>query len=563
MNNENHFILYIVLFAVLTENHNESCVNGNMTQKPIVETRAGKLQGEYIDGVYRFLGVRYAQAPIADKRFLPPQPLEPWKGIRSATEHIEKCWQTDVPVKESPECYGTRVFHAEARFTKGSCEIGVGEMTEDCLGADIWTSGINDGQKRPVMVWLHGGGNVGGQAAADWHDGYHLAHEENVVVVNVGHRLNILGYLYLAGFGNEKYKDAVNLGNQDMVAALQWIHDNIEAFGGDPDNVTIFGQSGGGEKVATLLAMPAARGLVHKAIVQSGGFRMKSPDDAMKATMEFLAHIGVDKDNLDELQKIPAADLIAALRQINSQRSSKSGFLIFPTVMDGKHIAYDPFDGAEGTAFNKDVPLLHAYCKDDSRVMGLFHPALFRYTFEEVPEKMCALGYTLEQAKQIFETYRKVYPPDATPSDIFFAFVNDQTKLRMNIDWYNARKKAGCAPMYNCVFCFDSPDYELKAFHGCDVPLTFGNSCFAPGTWNADTHESALRLAKKVSAAWANFARTGNPNVAGIPMWKPYDDETRCTMLFEAEPRVIYDYHSYAREILDDRDPSLVKGVWF
>lgn len=523
-------------------------------QKAIAQTQAGKLRGVCIDGVYRFLGVHYAASPTGELRFLPPQPLVPWEGEMPALELVPKCWQYDEPRVEDDDVAQTPYAASYAKEMTGSSEMGVDPQTEDCLALNLWTSGLRDGGKRPVLVWFHGGGNNCGDAGAPWHDGYNLAKKQNIIVVNVGHRLNVFGYLYLAGFGIEKYKDSSNMGQKDMVAALQWIHDNIEEFGGDPDNVTIFGQSGGGNKVTTLMSTPKAKGLFHKAIIQSGGFMVSPVEDGMKATREFMEYLNIDVDHIDDLQKIPAKDIIAAVRAINKTRTLGT-YLRFPTVADGSIIPTGPFDGGEGSLLNQDMPLVVCYCKDDARVTSLFSPEIFTYTPDDIHKKLIEHGYTGQQAEKIAAVYRSYLPEDHIPSDIYIAYLNDLTKLKQTEEWYQARKKAGCAPMYACVFCFEGPDPWLKAIHGVDVPFFFDNAVYAPGIWTVDNRVAAMELSEKAGAAWAAFARTGNPCHAGLPVWKPYEEATRYSMLFDAELRVVSDYHAEGRKVVFHQEP--------
>lgn len=513
----------------------------------VVSTKAGKLRGAYIDGVYRFLGVRYAAAPVGEYRFLPPQPLVPWEGEKLAVEMAPKCWQTDEPRMEDPKITATKYYVANLKLLTGSSEMGVGPQTEDCLALNIWTSGINDHGKRPVLVWFHGGGNIGGDAGAPWHDGYNLAKKQNIIVVNIGHRLNVFGYLHLAAFGNEKYKDSVNLGHQDMAAALQWIHDNIEAFGGDAGNVTIFGQSGGAEKVASLMAMPLAKGLFQKAIIQSGGFQPGTEEDAIKAAKDFFSNMNIAEDDLDALQKIPPEELIAAMRRINKTRDRET-YLRFPIVADGKIIKYDPFDGAEGSEFCKDITLIMGNCKDDLRLFSLANPGYYEYTYDILPEKISNYGYTRKEADKVIEIYKNMLPGEVSACDVFVAFLTDQRFIKMINEWSAARKKVGSAPTYNYVFCFEGPDTDLKAIHGVDVPFFFDNAIYAPGIFTVDNRVGAMKLSECAGATWAAFARTGNPNNALIPTWRPYEEEERCTMLFDVEPRVVSDYRSEARK---------------
>ncbi len=515
----------------------------------LVNTKAGKLRGTQINGVYRFLGVHYAAPPTGKNRFLPPQPLTPWTGERSAETMVPKCWQYDEPRMEDDDITSTKYYKSYTKLMTGSSEMGVGQQTEDCLALNLWTSGLSDGNKRPVLVWFHGGGNNCGDAGAAWHDGYNLAKKQNIIVINVGHRLNVFGYLYLADFGVEKYKDCSNLGHKDMVAALQWVHDNIEAFGGDPDNVTIFGQSGGGNKVTSLMAMPSAKGLFHKAIIQSGGFMISPPQDGKKAALQLLEYLKIDVKHLDDLQKIPPEGLIAAVRAINKTRTLGS-YLRFPSVTDGSILPGGPFDGELGTRLNRDMPIIVSYCKDDAHLNSLFSPEIYQYRFEDLPKCFEKHGYTVAQGKKIVEIYKKMLPEDSTPYDVYLAYLNDLTKLKQSEDWYQARKKVGCAPMYACVFCFEGPDSDLRAVHGVDVPFYFDTAIYAPCIWTVDTRVGAMQLSEDASAAWAAFARTGNPSHPGIPVWKPYDEENRYSMLIDVESRLADDYHKQGREVL-------------
>lgn len=512
----------------------------------IAKTKAGLLEGVCIDGVYRFLGVHYAEDTGGENRFLPPQPLKAWEGIRPAKEYVAKCWQTDTPRMEDKEITTTKYFVNQQKLMVGSSEMGTGRQTEDCLALNIWTNGLADGRKRPVMVWFHGGGNIAGAAEADWHDGYNIAKKQDVVLINIGHRLGVFGYMYLGGF-SEKYKHSANLGHQDMVAALKWIHENVEAFGGDPDNVTLFGQSGGGGKVAALMAMPSAQGLFHKAIMQSAGYDMVAPEIGTMYAKQMLDFLGIDEEHVDDLLKIPPEGLIEASRNINKTRTLGTYFES-PTIWDAETIPYEPFDGGVGTAMSKDIPLISGYTKDDGLLQALFNPGMFTITAEELPVKIRSLGYTPEETEEVIGLYQKLLGEEATAAEVFCTLMHDKTHLVDTAKRYEARKKVGAVPMYNYAFCFEGPDPDLKAIHGVDVPFFFDSACYAPGLWNADTRVGAMKLSEDAAAAWAAFARTGNPSTPAMPVWKPYDDETRYTMLMDVESTLV---SGYRKEILD------------
>ncbi len=523
-------------------------------KEPVVKTKAGKLRGTYIDGVYRFLGVHYAQDTSGENRFMPPRPVEPWEGEKLAQTYVAKCWQHDHPGVEDAWVRTTDMFRRQQKLMERSSEMGMGDQTEDCLAVNIWTKGVEDGGKRPVMVWLHGGGDFAGAAEADWHDGYNLAKKQDVVLVTVGHRLAIFGYVDLRAYG-DKYKDSVNLGHQDMVMALQWIHDNIEAFGGDPGNVTIFGQSGGGGKVCALMGMPAAKGLFQKAIVQSGGFSAASNERSAAITKEFLDRIGIDADHVDDLQKIAPEELIRLQREINATRdpSDMSNYLIFPSVRDGKYIVYDPFDGAEGSEYSKEIAVINGGTKDDSRLGTLMNQKVFNYTWEDVAGIMERFGYAADKTGKIIDTYKEMLKSEIKgeikPVDVFCAFSQDQRGLKGNIMRYRARSKEGFAPFYNYVFAFEGPYDDMKAIHGVDVPFFFDNGCYATGIWTADTYVDAMKLSDAAGAAWAAFARSGDPSCPQIGTWKPFDEKNYYTMVFDAESRLVSDYRSAGRKI--------------
>ena len=512
-------------------------------------TKAGKLQGVCIDGVYRFLGVRYAQSTAGKNRFMPPQPLIPWEGVKPALSYAGKCWQTDTPRMEDEEIRSTKYPWNYEKMCEGTNVMGSGFQSEDCLAVNIWTNGLRDDRKRPVMVWFHGGGNIAGAAEANWHDGYNLAKKQDVVLVSVGHRLGIFGYMYLADFGNDKFTHA-NVGHQDMVAALKWINENIEEFGGDPDNVTLFGQSGGGGKVAALMAMPSAKGLFHKAIIQSGGFNASPPEVGTMYAQQLLDYLKIDKDHLEDLQDIPPEDLIQASREINKTRTVGTYFQT-PVINDGEILKYDPFDGAEGSEFCKDIILITGYTKDDRRLSALFEPSIFTYTHEELPDRIAEMeGCSKDEANEIIAMYKRILGDDCTACDIYTSLINDKGHLMATENRYKARAKVGSAPTYSYVLCFESKDEDMKAIHGVDVPFFFDNAIYAPGIWNADTRVGAMKLSEAAGAAWANFARTGNPSNPGMPAWKPFDDVNRYTMLIDVESKLVSDYRKEAREYI-------------
>jgi para-nitrobenzyl esterase len=285
---------------------------------PVVETASGKVRGVLQAGTHTFRGIPYGASTAGSNRFMPPRKPEPWAGVRDAFENGPTAPQLGGP--PNPLILNHRQPAVEG---------------EDCLVMNIFTPGVNDGRKRPVMVWLHGGGFASGAGSAHSFDGNFLARSGDVVVVSVNHRLNIFGHLYLADVGGEKYADSGNVGLLDIVAVLEWVRDNVVHFGGNPGNVTLFGQSGGGLKISTLLAMPPAKGLFHKAIIESGSLlKGIHREDANKTTERILAKLNLQSNQVDELQKLPVDRLLSAI----DNRGSAPGTapLNLAPVVDGR-----------------------------------------------------------------------------------------------------------------------------------------------------------------------------------------------------------------------------------
>ena len=524
-------------------------------------TQYGKIRGDYFEGVYRFLGVRYAKAPVGELRFLPPQKPDVSPVITDTKTYALKCWQTDTPRIEVPEIANSKYNLSNQEIVTGNMEMGKGPQSEDCLALNIWTPSLTKGERLPVMVWAHGGGNVAGTAECPHQDGFNMAKKNGVVMVSFSHRLNLFGYMDLRHLGVEKYANTVNLGNLDMVAALQWVHDNIDWFGGDPENVTIFGESGGGGKVAQLLGMPAAKGLFHKAIIQSGGFQVAPNEAGREDTDALLEHLHITEDNLDELEKIEPEKFIRAMREINAEREN-GNYLNFPVVFDGNVIRYDPFDGAEGSEYCKDIPLIICYTKEDMGLIALFNPELFELTDETLPDQLAKAGYTTEQIGQIIRTYTEMLEDGATASDKYIALLNDQHQLRFVDRVSKAKDGNGAAPFYNAVFAFESPDPIQKAFHGTDVPYFFDNAELAPYTYTIANKEEAMSCSDTCGSAWAAFAYNGeDPTGRSMPKWLPYDQKNRYTMVFKGKSELVSDYHGEGRRILEKMKGGGLPGL--
>jgi para-nitrobenzyl esterase len=421
-------------------------------------------------------------------------------------------------------------------------------MSEDCLVLNVWTPSLHGPDKRPVMVWLHPGSFGLGSSGAPVNDGTNLAAKHGVVVVGLNHRLNAFGHLFLGEMGGEKYADSGNVGMLDIVLALRWVHDNIGQFGGDPANVTIFGESGGGGKVSTLMAMPPAKGLFHKAIVESWSpLRMSSRHDADQAAREFLEQLHVKFSRVDDLLTIPVSQIIAAVHARP----------YFTPVVDGRSLPRHPFD-PDAPALTADVPMLIGTNRDETRVYGLGEPRGVDLSEEVVRARLKAYlhlddskwdmltrleGYLhLDDSKceALIAAYRKDRP-NATPSDIYFAVTTDRD-FRMDAITQAERKAAQhAAPAYMYLFAWPTPVLggKLKAAHTLEMPFVFDNIDKVSG-WIGNAPE-LQPLADKVSSAWVAFARTGNPDHAGLPHWPAYDNKTRATMILNNECKVVND----------------------
>ena len=500
----------------------------------VAETPAGKIRGFRRNGVYIFKGVPYGASAAGARRFMAPVKPEPWTGIRNALQYGRACpaqdsahFNTDGKnLANSDE--SAFVMHAGAFLTIPG---------EDCLRVNLWTPEINGSHKRPVMVFMHGGAFAAGSGHDLLsYDGQSLARNHDVVVVTHNHRLNVYGYLNLGHLAGEEFASSANVGMLDIVAVLEWVRDNIATFGGDPGNITIFGESGGGGKVVTLMGMPAAKGLFHRAIVQSGPFlKSLSPDYSGRVAELVLAELGLSKSQIRELQKVPVDHLSGAAAEAMKKMPQQKALPIRqefgehdwgPTV-DGRILPRHPFDPGAPEVSAK-VPLLtgsnlHEFVsgldRPDANAMGV--EELNRLVSEECGER----------SKMIIEAYRRAYP-EARPFDLY-ATIAAAAFRRPAIEQATRKAALGSAPAYSYVYCWRTPvlDGRPGSFHAAELAFTFDNAEICDH-YSGGTTE-ALALSKQISTAWVNFARTGNPNHNGLPHWPAYTSEQRATMFFD------------------------------
>lgn len=494
-----------------------------------VRTRAGKVRGTLESGVHVFRGVPYGASTAGERRFLPPVPPARWTGVRD-------CFVLGPRAPQLDSSFHGQVIH-EVEVTSRDEPMG-----EDCLRLNLWTAALGAGERRPVMVWLHGGGYTSGSGGFVIYDGLELARKHGVVLITVNHRLSSLGYLYLAGIGGERYAQASNVGNLDIIAALQWVHENVAAFGGDPANVTIFGQSGGGGKVSSLMAMPAAKGLFHRAIVESGAaVRGLSREAATRTAQAYLARLNLKPSQLDELTKLSFQQLMAATAPGGGPPLS------FGPVVDGRTLPTNPFDPV-APALSAQVPLLIGSV--ETEVTFFAHQVLDPIDDAELHSR---LKQTLRHAStaqidSLLTAYR-AGRPGASNTDLYLIIASDVFRGGVLTE---ADRKAdqGQAKVYQYYFTWRSPvrQGKLRTFHTLEIPFVFDNVDAAQSM--TGTGQDRYLLATRMSSAWTAFARTGNPACRELPPWPAFDTHTRATMIFNDTCKVVNDPHGPEQRLL-------------
>lgn len=492
---------------------------------PVVETRYGKVRGQFANGVYAFKAVPYGASTAGANRFMPPRPPQPWAGVKDCL-----AWGSSSPQPSEGANQATD-FRTYFGIDPGYPTA----RSEDCLILNVFTPALRDGRKRPVVLWIHGGGYSSGSGSGARTDGSNIARQQDVVEVSINHRLFVLGYTNL-GAVDPAFEAAATVGQLDIVAALQWVRDNIEAFGGDPGRVMIHGESGGGSKVNVLLAMPKAEGLFHRAACQSGvASSLPTREEAAPAAEALLRELSLTRADVRKIQTVPVDQVIAAARKVAAMPGMTRRAFV-PSV-GGIDLPLAPFEAvARGSAAN--IPLIVG-CTLREGALGLRDTDLAALTMEEVHKRATSLG---PNAAELIDGYRANHP-EYTPGEVLVRAMSERSRIS-SIGLAEAHIEGGNvngsgAPTWMYLFSWITPVLpHMGAGHAADTTFYFANT---DTVGIAENNPQAKSLAAKMSGAWASLARNGVPMAPDLPQWPPYTLERRATMIFDAESHVEYD----------------------
>jgi para-nitrobenzyl esterase len=481
----------------------------------VAETTAGRIRGTDQAGVKVFKGIPYGASTAGTNRFMPPQAPAKWAGVRDALAYGRSAPQTEPGSRRNASAIAVAA-------------AGLPPEGEDCLVLNVWTPAVKDNRKRPVMFWCHGGGFVTGSGSSPVTDGANLARRGDVVVVSINHRLSVLGFTSLAELGGSDFSASGDAGMLDIVQALQWVRDNIAEFGGDPNTVMVFGQSGGGRKVATLLAMPPARGLFHRAIIESGAtLRLVERDQAARVARELLTTLEISPARFRDLQERPLDQIMAAYFATVRRMSVDQMTHGFSPVVDGTVVAQHPFHPA-ASMVSPDVPVMIG----STRTELTSSAAADDFSLTDTAMRSRVANLLGNHADAVLEVYRK-RNPGASPSDLYFLIASDHRYSGPVMKIAERRAALGKGPVFLYYFRWETPvdGGRLKSPHTIEIPFAFDNVKHAERLTGGGPE--AMALADKVSDAWIAFARTGNPNTPKLPRWPAFNAAERQTMVID------------------------------
>lgn len=509
------------------------------SSSPVVETQYGKVQGFVKNGIEHYFGVPYGGSVSGARRFRAPQPVAPWAGSRDCTAY--------GPASIQP--MGTILSANDSR------------PAEDCLVLNVWTP-ASDGGRRPVMFYSHGGGFSTGSGSSKSQDGGNLARYYDVVVVETNHRLGLLGYLYLSDLPGARGEVDANCGLLDIVAGLRWVQQNIERFGGDPNRVMIFGESGGGAKTSCLYAMPSAQSLFHRASIESGpAIRIGTLDSANRLTARVLSELNIATRDWRKVFEVPAETLLAVQQKVSSvpdNTGASAGFsLPIQPVVDGTVMPAHPFDPAP-PSFSRNKPLIVGYNHDESVFFHLMDKSVFSLDEAGLKSRLASQMRAPEEAIAVYRESR----PGATPTQLYIAITSAMFAGMGSIQIAERKAAQGGAPVYTYVFNYQlegrvpGTDYPIGAMHASEITFKFFNmeGVSSRGLANlSGSRPERIDAGRNMSGLWTSFARTGTPAAAGVPTWVPYDTSSRSTMIIDSACRLEKDPYRLEREFWSRR----------